>query len=144
MDNGIETPNAFIGRTGAPSDADLAQALGAAKPLWDALIADLAAEGGVAVRKWKCYSPKAGWALRLKRGSRTIVWLAPCAGCFRVAFILGNKALEAARQLRLSTRAAEALERAQKYPEGTGVRLLVQRSSDIPAVKKLAGVKLRN
>ena len=46
--------------------------------------------------QWTSYSPKAGWALRLKREKRTIVWMAPCPGRVRVVFILGNRALEAA------------------------------------------------
>jgi len=137
-------PNAFIGRTERPTDADLAKALGLLKPVWDGLLADLAARHGVTVQEWTSYSLKAGWSLRLKRGKRTIVWMAPCEGCFRVAFILGDKALLAARQSGLSARALRALDEAERYPEGTGVRLLIKRPADIPTVKKLAVVKLEN
>ncbi len=137
-------PNAFIGRTGIPADADLDQALGAAKPVWDALIAGLAAQHGVSGREWKCYSAKAGWALRLLRGKRTILWLSPCQGCFRAAFVLGDKALLAAQHSVLSAQAMRALQQAERYPEGTGVRLLVKGPKDIPAVMKLAVAKLEN
>src|ERR1035441_8539235 len=89
----VTPPNAFIGRAGKPTEADLAEALGPLKPVWDELLADLAAEHGVTVQEWTSYSAKAGWSLRLKRGKRTIVWMAPCEGCFRVAFVLGDKAL---------------------------------------------------
>lgn len=98
-------PNAFIGWKERPADADLARALGGAKPLWDGLIADLADRHGVAVQEWQSYSLKAGWALRLKRAKRTILWMAPCEGSFRVSFILGEKAVLAARQSGLSARA---------------------------------------
>lgn len=118
--------------------------MGSTKPVWDGLIADLAAEHDVAIQEWNSYSPKAGWSLRLKRGKRTILWLAPCECCFRVAFILGDKALLAARQSGLSAPALRALDQAQKYPEGTGVRLLIKGPKDIPTVKKLAVVKLAN
>jgi hypothetical protein len=137
-------PNAFIGKRETPTDADLGMALGPTKPVWDGLIADLAASHGVATHEWKCYSVKTGWALRLLRGKRTILWLAPCQGCFRVAFILGDKALLAARQGGLSARALRALDEAPRYPEGTGVRLLIKGPRDIPTVKKLAAVKLAN
>jgi Protein of unknown function (DUF3788) len=137
-------PNAFIGRTERPTDADLATALGPVKPVWDGLLADLAAKHGVTVQEWSSYSLKAGWSLRLKRGKRTIVWMAPCEACFRVAFILGDKALLAARQSGLSARALRALDEAERYPEGTGVRLLINGPADIPTVKKLAVVKLEN
>ncbi len=137
-------PNAFIGRPEVPTDLDLDNALGPAKPLWDVLLADLATQHDVAVQEWRCYSPKTGWALRLKRGKRTIVWLAPCPGCFRVSFILGDKALLAARQSRLSAAALSALDHAQRYPEGTGVQFLIKGKRDLPAIMKLAAVKLQN
>jgi hypothetical protein len=137
-------PNAFIGRTASPTDADLAKALGPVKPVWDALLADLSAQHDVVVQEWNSYSVKAGWSLRLKRGKRTIVWLAPCEACFRAAFILGEKAVAAARQIGLSARALRVLDEAPRYPEGTGVRLLIKGPKDIPTVKKLVVVKLAN
>jgi hypothetical protein len=137
-------PNAFIGRTEKPTKADLTKALGLAKPIWDGLVTGLAVQHGVATQEWRSYSPKAGWALRLMRGKRTILWLAPFQGCFEVLFILGDKALLAAHQSGLSARAIQALDQAKKYPEGTGVRLLVKSAKDIPTVKKLAVVKLEN
>jgi hypothetical protein len=137
-------PNAFIGKTEKPTEADLATALGATKPLWDALIADMADRHDVAGQEWKSYSVKAGWALRLKRAKRTILWMAPCDGSFRVSFILGKKAVEAAHQSGLSARLLRILDEAPKYPEGTGVRLHIKGPRDIPAVSKLAAVKLEN
>ena len=137
------SPNAFIGKTEMPSDADLGKALDSAKPVWDQLIADLA-QHQVTTQEWRCYSPKAGWALRLKRGKRTIVWLAPCEGRFRVSFILGDKAVLAARHSGLSARIIELIDQAEKYPEGTGVRLELKGRKDLPTVMKLAAIKLKN
>lgn len=136
--------NAFIGKKEEPTDAELGEALGSTKSVWDELIAWLAGEHDVTIREWTSYSPKFGWSLRLKRGKRTIVWLAPCAGCFQAAYILGEKAMLAARQCGLSAKAVRLLDEAKKYPEGTGVRLLIKGPRDIPAVKKLAAVKVAN
>jgi Protein of unknown function (DUF3788) len=138
------TPNAFINKPKQPTNAELAAALGPAKSVWDQLLADLAQEYGANVHEWNSYSLKAGWSLRVKRKARTIVWLAPCPGCFRVAFILGDKAVQAARQSRLPQRIVKALDEAPKYPEGTGVRLEVKSSRDIGTLKKLAAIKLAN
>jgi hypothetical protein len=138
------TRNAFIGRTEKPTDADLGKALGLVKPIWDALVADMATQQGVANREWKSYSPKTGWALRLMRGKRTILWLAPLESSFEVLFILGDKALSAARHSGLSAQGRRALEQAKRYPEGTGVRLVVKGPRDFPTIKKLAVVKLEN
>ena len=136
--------NAFIGKTTKPTEEELAAALGPAKRVWDLFIAELAEENGVDLQEWSSYSPKAGWSLRLKRKKRTIVWLAPCHGCFRVAFILGDKAMKAARECGFPQRIVKILEEAPKYPEGTGVRLAIKAARDIAVLKKLAAIKLRN
>lgn len=136
--------NAFIGKTKKPTEAEVTAALGATRPLWDQLLADLARDNGVDVLEWKSYSPKAGWALRVMRKKRTIVWLGPCPGGFQVTFILGDRALMAARQAKLSKRTLKAIAEAPRYPEGTGVRLLVKGPRDMPDIKKLAVVKVEN
>ena len=136
--------NAFIGKTMKPTEAELAVALGPAKAVWDLFIAGLAEENGVDVQEWSSSSPKAGWSLRLKHKKRTIVWLAPCQGCFRVAFILGDKAMKAARECAFPKRVVKILDEAPKYPEGTGVRIAVREAGDIAVLKKLAAIKLAN
>jgi hypothetical protein len=140
----MEAPNAFAGQASVPTKADLAAALGRTKPVWDKLIATLAEECGVTTTEWRCYSVKTGWSLRLKRGKRTIVWFSPCPACFRVTFILGAKALQAARESGLSAAGLQALDRAVKYPEGTGVRVLIKSAKDAGVVKKLALAKIEN
>jgi len=136
--------NAFINKPAPPTDAELTAALGPAKAAWDQLLSDLAQELDVNVHEWKCHSPKWGWALRVKRKARTIVWLSPCESGFNVLFILGDKAVRTARQTKLPQRIVEALDAAPKYPEGTGVRLHVKTSREFGTLKKLAAIKLAN
>jgi len=136
--------NAFINKAEAPGDADVAAALGPAKAAWDRFLSDLASEFDVTVREWKCHSPKWGWSLRVKRKARTIVWLAPCTGGFNVAFIFGDRAMDAARHGTLPARIVKAFDEATKYPEGTGIRLHVKHARDVGALKKLAAIKLAN
>ena len=135
--------NAFINKP-QPTDADLATALGPAKVVWDRFLGELAQESGVTVHEWKSYSPKSGWALSAKRKSRTIVWLAPAEGGFTVAFILGDRAVQAARQSKLPKQIMSALDAAPKYPEGTGLRLRVASTRTLGALKTLAAIKLAN
>lgn len=136
--------NAFVGKNREPTDKELASALGPAKAVWDRLLNELASEHGVTLKEWTSYSPKAGWSLRAKRRVRTIVWLSPCQGSFNVLFILGGKAMNAARQSALPQRAVKALDAAIQYPEGTGVRLRVRSARDIGFLKKLAAIKIAN
>lgn len=136
--------NAFINTPAPPTEAEVAAALGPAKAAWDQLLTDLAQELDVNVHEWKCHSLKWGWSLRVKRKARTIVWLSPSESCFTVLFILGDKAVRAARQSKLPQRIVEALDAAPRYPEGTGVRLQVSSSRTVGTLKKLAAIKLAN
>lgn len=139
----MDTPNAFIGKAVAPTEEELRAALGATADLWGQLIEWLAQQG-VADNEWHSYSVKAGWALRLKVKKRTIVYLAPCAGSIRAVFVLGDKAVAAARQSDLSKATIKLLDEAPHYAEGTGVRLVVKALKDLAAIKKLATIKLPN
>jgi hypothetical protein len=139
----IDIPNAFLGKADQPTGEEVSAALGAAAEAWKQLV-DWLAEQGVADQEWKSVSPKYGWSLRLKLKKRTIVYLGPCDGCFRVAFALGDKAMAAARQSDLSKSVLKILDEATRYAEGTGVRLMVKGTKDLAAVRKLALVKLAN
>ena len=136
--------NAFINQLAPPTDKAVAAALGPAKAVWDQFLTGLARESAVNVHEWKCHSPKWGWTLRVKRKARTIVWLSPCERGFTVLFILGDKAMQAARQSTLPKRILGTLDAAPKYPEGTGLRLHVKTSREIGTLKKLAAIKLAN
>jgi len=136
--------NAFIGKAERPTDRELAEALGSSKPVWDSLIDAMGTEFDVSIQEWSTYSLKAGWSLKLKKKKRTILYMAPCAGCFQIALILGDRAMAAARASGPSARILKLLDEASKYPEGTGIRMTIKSSKDIPTVKNLAVVKLEN
>ena len=134
-------PNAFIGKTKPPTDAELAAALGAAKALWDKLVAEMTAEHGLNT-EWKSYSIKMGWGMRLKRKERNIVHFGPRRGGFQVALIFGDKAMAAVREAKWPQRFQKILQDAPRYPEGTGVRLEIKSARDIQMVARLAEIKL--
>ena len=52
--------------------------------------------------------------------------------------------MEAARASKLSKALMKLIDEAPRYPEGTGVRLEVTTRRHLPAVLKLAAVKLAN
>ena len=140
----IMLTNAFIGKADPPTAADLTEALGAAKPLWDRLLAELSAELRLTACEWNSYSRKAGWALRLKLKERNIVYLSPHQGCFTGSFALGDKAIKAALASGLPQSVIELIDQAKRYAEGTAVRIEVHGTRDVAVVKKLAAIKLAN
>lgn len=136
--------NAFINHPSPPAEADLTAALGAAAPIWDAFLLALSGAGIADTRVWKSHSAKWGWSLRVLKKKRTIVWLSPGRGGFDVLFILGERAVAAARSSKLPRHVLAALNAAPKYPEGTGLRLTVKSPRDLPALRKLAAIKAAN
>jgi hypothetical protein len=140
----MDIPNAFIGKAHQPTPAELSAALGPAAPTWNDLVDWFAKELGVPDQEWKSTSPKYGWTLILSLKKRRIVYLTPCVGCFRAAFILGDRAVAAAGNAGLSKAALKLLEEAPHYAEGTGLRLTVRTPQDIPTIKKFAQIKLAN
>ena len=140
----MERANAFVGCKECPTEADVSTVLGRSAEAWSELIEWLEQRHGVSIQEWNSYSVKAGWALKLKLKKRTILYMSPCDGCFRVAFVLGDKALAAAKAACLPKAVAEAILEAPKYPEGTGLRLLVKGSRELGAIRKLAAIKLAN
>ena len=140
-----ELKNAFIGHVEQPTQDEVRRALGDAADVWQKLVDWLAEKHNVRELEWKYSGAKYGWSLRPKLKKRTIVHLSPCEGCFRVAFVLGDRAVAAARARRDLGRAAiQALTEATKYPEGTGVRFVVDKASDLAGIRKLAEIKLAN
>jgi Protein of unknown function (DUF3788) len=140
----MDIPNAFVGKLRKPTDEEVSLALGSSSKLWTQFLDWLADAHGVTVQQWKSSSPKYGWSLRLKRKARNIVYLAPCKDCFRVAFVLGPRAVKAVLQSDAPKSLVQIIQEAPRYPEGTGVRLMVKKAGDLAAIRKLAAVKLAN
>ena len=137
--------NAFIGLKRPPTDEELEAALGRpAKALWDKLLARLTEEHGLHVSEWNSYSPKAGWSLRVKKAERNILYLGPLQGTFRIAFVLGDKAVKAARASGLPPEVLQNLSESRRYAEGTALRLNISGPRDIDTVVTLAAIKLAN
>ena len=135
-------PNAFVGWTQAPSDQELSAALGGARAMWDRVLAALEERCGLRENDWNSYSPKFGWSVRVRKGKRNILYLVPCAGSFRVAFVIGGKAAAAAREEKAPARVLRMIEQGQRYPEGIGIRFDVKSERDVAPAVALALLKL--
>ncbi|MFY9745881.1 MAG: DUF3788 family protein [Acidobacteriaceae bacterium] len=141
----MQSSNAFIGHPQQPSEPEILAALGPSADAWTQFIDWLAREHCVTGQEWKSFNAaKYGWSLRLKQKARNIVYLGPCAGSFQVSFVLGDKAMNAARHAHLPKAAATALQDAPHYAEGYGVRLRVKNPRDLPSIRTLAAIKLAN
>lgn len=136
--------NAFVGKKTRPSPKELATELGPSNELWQLLIAEITEQCGITEQEWNSPSPKYGWSLRLKRKKRNILYLGPCHRSFRVALVLGDKAMKAAHTLQVAPAIAKIIKEAPHYPEGSAIRFEIRSAADLDAVKQLARVKVEN
>lgn len=136
--------NAFIGKPARPTEKELAAALGPVKAVWGLLLSELARDFHLVDREWHSYSRRAGWSLRLKSGERNILYLSPGHGGFLTSFALGDRAVRAAREVKLPVRVIDAIDGAKRYAEGTAVRLQVGAPRDLAGIIQLAAIKLAN
>ncbi|HET6178152.1 MAG TPA: DUF3788 family protein [Candidatus Sulfotelmatobacter sp.] len=110
--------NAFAGHAQCPTEKELAATLKKTYPVWKELVADLRADLKLDGREWNNYSVTAGWSLRLQRKKRNIVYLGPRAGWFMAAFILGAKAVAAARNSTLPPDVLKIINEAKRTRRG--------------------------
>ena len=109
---------------------------------WSSLESWLRDTCGVDGWEWGHSGKKYGWALRGKKGKRTIVYMIPQQGSFLVGLVLGDRAMEAVRRVSLSSDTLDVILSAKKYGEGTGFRLPVATVSDLDDIKTLVEVKI--
>jgi hypothetical protein len=127
-----------------PEEKDLVEVLGRSKNLWDQLKAHVEREYEPLTEKWSFSGKQYGWSLGLKRKKRTVLYLIPCARHFLVAFVLGEKAVKAARDSDLPAPVLKMINSARVYVEGRGVRFEVRKKADLAAIEKLAAIKMSN
>jgi len=134
--------SAFDDKAHPPSAIDLEAVLGRASARWDELKTHLSSAYDPLGEHWNFAGEKWGWSLRLKQKKRTLIYLTPRKKHFLAGFVLGEKAVRAARASDLPAAVLEVIDRAPKYAEGRGFRLEVRTKSDVESVKKLAAVKM--
>ena len=122
--------SAFDDKSNKPGAGDLERMLGRTSAHWDDLKAHIAAEYAPLDETWKFAGANWGWSLRLKRKKRTVLYMTPRKGHFRVGFVLGEKAVRAARDSDLPDSILTTIDEARKYAEGRGVRHRDQEQED--------------
>ena len=136
------SPRRTVVPRGAPNAAALARALGAAKPLWDDLVAHLESTYAPITPEWKSSRTSPLGFLRLLQKKRTILYLLPREGHFLTAFVFGEKATAAVRAADAPAAVVKALNEARVYGEGRGIRLVTRTPQDVATMEKLAAIKM--
>jgi hypothetical protein len=136
--------SAFDDKAEKPTKRNLKMTLGRSGGHWDSLIAYIASEYAPLDTEWNFAGAAWGWSLRLKQKKRTVLYMTPCQKYFYVGFVLGEKAVKAARNAGLPDTVLSLITQAKNYAEGRAVRLEVRNKKDLENTKKLANIKMAN
>lgn len=132
----------FIDKNNLPDVNDLSSALEKTYPLWQIIREYVMANYPKGLEEWNYSSDKYGWSFRIKDNKRAIIYLLPRATFFKVAFVFGQKAMDAIMQSGVSSVIKSELEAARVYAEGRGIRIDINDSKIIGDIKLLIDIKL--
>ena len=119
-----------------PNEEMLSEALKSGKVLWDKMI-DISEGKG----EWKFYMKAAGWTYPIKKNKRTLFYMMPKDGWFKLIFVYGQRAVEAAKSADLPEQILNDLLEAKAYVEGRSLSVDVNGEADMDTVQKLLKLK---
>jgi len=134
----------FDDKAAKPDEKALAAVLGKTYSLWETTHAHLAREFDPIDQEWGFPGEKYGWSLRIKHKKRTILYLTSLEGRFRVAFVLGDRAVAAVEESSVPEGIKEELRNARKYAEGRDLAFEIKAAKDLRAIKQLAAIRMAN
>ena len=124
-----------------PEDELLSQILGTGLVLKNELCDFVAEFCGNKSEEWKYYSKKAGWSLVVKSGGRTIFYLIPQEGFFKVSFVFGEKATARILASALPEHLRKSLMESHTYAEGRSLMLDIKNKEDSAVISELIKIK---
>jgi hypothetical protein len=134
----------FIEKKHQPTEAEVRQALGSKRSLWEGLIR-LILETYPAEEDFKfLYGKNYGWARRFRMQGQLLTSLYPTNGGFTVQVNLSPDSVEKALRMQPGKNVCLAIERAHPYPEGRWLFVPVESQADIRDVQRLLALRVED
>ena len=134
----------FTDKSKAPTEEDLASAIGDTISFWIELKNFTYGKYPKATEEWNHSGAKYGWNFRIKDKKRAIVYFLPREKFFKVGMNFGQKAFETILNSPVSDAIKLELENARVYAEGRGIRIPVNSEDDMEDIRKLIEIKITN
>lgn len=131
----------FDSKAQIPREADLIEALGSSKGLWNHFEAYIFEKHKDIKKEWKFYSKKSGWTLVFKNKDRTLLYFIPCKDFFKVLFVFGEKAISTACASDLPQGIIEKILSSPSHTEGTSFDIDINNSQDMQNAIELLQIK---
>jgi len=132
----------FSDKSHKPADEELGSVLGQTYQLWLEIRKMVLEKYPAGKEEWNYPGKKYGWSFRIKDKKRAIIYFLPKVGCFKVAFVFGQKAFNAVMESTVDEQIKSELQAAKVYAEGRGVRIDVKQEQVLGDIEKLVEIKL--
>lgn len=134
--------SAFNDKKQQLSEDEIDHMVGAALPVWTALIKYIRKKY-LSEEDFKfLYGKKYGWALRFRIRKKLLTSLYPTADGFTVQINLSQKAIAQAEKMKLGKNVMEAIAKAKAYPEGRWLFIPVRSADEIGDIKQLLNLRI--
>lgn len=127
-----------------PEEADLAEAMGEAKRLWDEVREYITKNYSSVKEEWKFYTKKSGWGLVVKSSKRTILYMYPSKNFFTTVFVFGERAVSEAEATPIPQEIMDSINSAKPYMEGRSFNVEVHTDDNFEHIKTLMKIKMNN
>jgi hypothetical protein len=132
----------FVDKQYRPTMKEMFEAIGPKKELWEKLHRFVTDNYRVK-QDLAFYGKNYGWAIRFRKGGKTLLSIYPANGRFTVQIIVGETHAKKASSLKLGKKVRNALENAHPFPEGRWLFIRVASRKDVTDVEKLLLLKER-
>jgi len=132
----------FMDKSIQPNEESIKEALGLKYKYWKEIRTSLNKEYEELKEEWKYYGQKSGWTLKLFYKKRNLFFFSVYEDYFAIAFVFGDKAVDAIINSNLPAKYIEEILAAKKYAEGRGIRIEVREKTDVKIILKLVEIKI--
>lgn len=132
----------FADKDKHPVDPDLKEVLSETYPVWRDIVEHFYQHYPDVSEKWNYSGKNYGWSLRIISKKRNIIYLIPCLGYFKFAFVFGKKGVDETMNSNVCVEIKNELSKARTYAEGTGFRMDVKNDKMLKDIKELIRIKM--
>ena len=124
-----------------PDDKVLSRCLGKVKQTWDTFMDLLNVSYPSFSGQWRYYNDGKSWLYKLTKKKKTICWISIYPDKFRTTFYFGDKAEDLIVNSNLKKEYIDQFVQGKKYGKIRGITVMIKKSADLNATKKLIEIK---
>ncbi len=132
----------FMDKSVQPNEERLKEALGMNYKYWKEIKTTLNAKYENLKEEWKYYGKKTGWTLKLFYKKRNLFFFSVYEDCFKIAFVFGDRAVDAITKSDIPSKYINEILAAKKYAEGRGLIIVVRNKVEEKIIIKLTEIKI--